>query len=113
MARRSPARWRSASRSASGGQRAANDSWAELATSGQVFVNNDDVAMLVEDLFVSAAEIRVRYRFHKSGRSRRGGACRLLDAGHHRRQLPQVLSVVWTVRPGSRCARPTSPRSAT
>lgn len=41
----------------------ANDSTAELATGGLIFVQNDDVEMRVEDLYVSAAEIRVRYRF--------------------------------------------------
>ncbi|NVO17630.1 MAG: DUF4424 domain-containing protein [Rhodoplanes sp.] len=41
----------------------ANDSSAELATGGLVFVKNDDVEMTSEDLYVSAAEIRVRYRF--------------------------------------------------
>jgi hypothetical protein len=41
----------------------ANDSSAELATGGLAFVRNDDVEMRAEDLYVSAAEIRVRYRF--------------------------------------------------
>jgi hypothetical protein len=41
----------------------ANDSSAELATGGLVFVQNDDIEMRSEDLFISAAEIRVRYRF--------------------------------------------------
>lgn len=41
----------------------ANDSSAELATGGLVFVKNDDVEMTSEDLYLSAAEIRVRYRF--------------------------------------------------
>ncbi|MDC7784858.1 DUF4424 domain-containing protein [Rhodoplanes sp. TEM] len=41
----------------------ANDSTAELATGGLVFVKNDAVEMTSEDLFVSAAEIRVLYRF--------------------------------------------------
>ena len=41
----------------------ANDSSAELATGGLVFVHNPDVEMRAEELFVSAAEIRVRYRF--------------------------------------------------
>jgi hypothetical protein len=41
----------------------ANDSTAELATGGLIFVQNDDVEMRAEDLFISTAEIRVRYRF--------------------------------------------------
>ena len=41
----------------------ANDSTAELSTGGLVFVRNENVEMRAEDLFISAAEIRVRYRF--------------------------------------------------
>jgi len=41
----------------------ANDSTAELATGGLVFVRNNDIEMLSEDLFISLDEIRVRYRF--------------------------------------------------
>ena len=41
----------------------ANDSSAELATGGLVFVKNRDVEMLAEDLFISTKEIRVRYKF--------------------------------------------------
>lgn len=41
----------------------ANDSTAELATGGLVFVRNDAIEMKSEDLFISAAEIRVTYRF--------------------------------------------------
>jgi hypothetical protein len=41
----------------------ANDSSAELATGGLVFVKNDAVEMASEDLFISAAEILVRYVF--------------------------------------------------
>jgi len=41
----------------------ANDSTAELATGGLQFVRNEAVEMRAEDLFISAAEIRVRYRF--------------------------------------------------
>ena len=41
----------------------ANDSRAELATGGLVFVRNPDVEMRAEDLFISADEIRVRYHF--------------------------------------------------
>jgi Domain of unknown function (DUF4424) len=46
-----------------GNEALANDSTAELATGGLIFVQNDDVEMRAEDLFISAAEIRVRYRF--------------------------------------------------
>ena len=41
----------------------ANDSTAELAAGGLVLVKNDNIEMRSEDLFVSAKEIRVRYRF--------------------------------------------------
>lgn len=41
----------------------ANDSTAELRTGGLVLTRSDVVAMDEEDLFVSAREIRVRYRF--------------------------------------------------
>jgi hypothetical protein len=41
----------------------ANDSTAELATGGLVFVHNDNVEMRSEDLMISAKEIQVRYRF--------------------------------------------------
>jgi hypothetical protein len=41
----------------------ANDSSAELATGGLVFVQNDDVEMRAEDLFISTKEVRVTYRF--------------------------------------------------
>jgi hypothetical protein len=41
----------------------ANDSSAELATGGLVFVKNPDIEMLSEDLFVSTKQIRVLYRF--------------------------------------------------
>lgn len=47
----------------------ANDTSAALGAGGLQFVQNDDVDMRSEDLFVSAAEIRVRYVFHnKSAR---------------------------------------------
>jgi hypothetical protein len=47
----------------------ANDSTAELATGGLIFVQNPDVEMRSEDLYVSTTEIRVRYRFfNKSDR---------------------------------------------
>ena len=42
----------------------ANDSSAELATGGLVLTKNADVAMRSEDLFISAKEIRVSYRFY-------------------------------------------------
>ncbi len=41
----------------------ANDFTAELATGGLVFVKNNAIEMRAEDLFISAAEIRVNYRF--------------------------------------------------
>jgi len=44
----------------------ANDTSAALATGGLVFVHNSEVEMRAEDLFISAAEIRVRYRFFNS-----------------------------------------------
>jgi hypothetical protein len=41
----------------------ANDSTAELSTGGLVFVRNENIEMQSEDLFISAKEISVRYRF--------------------------------------------------
>src|SRR6266446_10273557 len=41
----------------------ANDSTAELATGGLIFVHNDNVEMRSEDLAISAKEVNVRYRF--------------------------------------------------
>lgn len=41
----------------------ANDSSAELATGGLVFVRNDAIELRAEDLYISTAEIRVAYRF--------------------------------------------------
>jgi hypothetical protein len=41
----------------------ANDSTAELSSGGLIFVRNPDVEMRSEDLFISADEISVRYRF--------------------------------------------------
>lgn len=41
----------------------ANNSTAELATGGLVFVTNDAVEMRAEDLFISAKQVRVRYTF--------------------------------------------------
>lgn len=49
-----------------GGQAAANDSSAELATGGLVLTKNDAVQMKSEDLFISAREIKVRYRFRNT-----------------------------------------------
>jgi hypothetical protein len=47
----------------------ANDSSAELATGGLVFVHNDDVEMRSEKLFISAQQVRVTYEFfNKSDR---------------------------------------------
>lgn len=40
-----------------------NDSSAELATGGLVMVRNDSIEMRSEDLFISADEVRVSYRF--------------------------------------------------
>jgi hypothetical protein len=44
----------------------ANDSSAELSTGGLIFVRNPDVEMRSEDLFISAREVHVRYRFFNS-----------------------------------------------
>ncbi len=41
----------------------ANDTSAELATGGLIFVQNDNVEMRSEDLAISAKEVAVRYRF--------------------------------------------------
>src|SRR5262245_17901232 len=41
----------------------ANDTSAEMASGGLVFVRNDNVEMRSEDLIISAREIQVRYRF--------------------------------------------------
>jgi Domain of unknown function (DUF4424) len=41
----------------------ANDSTAEMASGGLIFVRNDNVEMRSEDLIISAKEIQVRYRF--------------------------------------------------
>jgi len=41
----------------------ANDTTAELATGGLIFVRNDNVEMRAEDLTISAKEVSVRYRF--------------------------------------------------
>ena len=44
----------------------ANNSTAELSTGGLIFVHNPDVEMRSEDLFISAREVHVRYRFFNS-----------------------------------------------
>jgi len=44
----------------------ANDTAAELATGGLVFVRNDAVEMRSEDLAISAKEVSVRYRFYNT-----------------------------------------------
>jgi hypothetical protein len=41
----------------------ANDSTAELSTGGLLFVRNDNVEMVSEDLAISARQVHVRYRF--------------------------------------------------
>jgi hypothetical protein len=41
----------------------ANDSTAELSIGGLIFVHNDSVEMISEDLSISAKEVIVRYRF--------------------------------------------------
>ena len=47
----------------------ANDTSAELATGGLVFAKNSNIEMVSEDLYISTAEINVRYRFlnHSNG----------------------------------------------
>jgi hypothetical protein len=42
----------------------ANDTSAELATGGLLFVQNDNVEMRSEDLAISARQVDVRYRFY-------------------------------------------------
>ncbi|SFZ82811.1 protein of unknown function [Devosia enhydra] len=44
-----------------------NDTAAELTTGGLVFVVNEDIRMVSEDLFISTEEIRVRYEFLNEG----------------------------------------------
>lgn len=47
----------------------ANDSTAELAAGGLVFVKNENIEMRAEDLFISASQVRVRYKFfNRSGK---------------------------------------------
>lgn len=46
----------------------ANDSTAEMAAGGLVLKQNRDIDMVSEDLYVSAAEIRVRYVFRNRSR---------------------------------------------
>jgi hypothetical protein len=45
------------------GSAAANDSTAQLATGGLIFVHNEQVELRSEDLFISAGEVKVSYRF--------------------------------------------------
>lgn len=45
----------------------ANDTTAELAAGGLVFVSSDHVAMQSEDLFLSASKVKVDYVFHNDG----------------------------------------------
>jgi hypothetical protein len=47
----------------------ANDTSAELATGGLLFVQNDNVAMRSEDLSISAKEVYVCYRFYNKAAS--------------------------------------------
>lgn len=49
------------------GPAAANDTAAELTTGGLVFVVNEDIRMVSEDLFISTEQIRVRYAFRNEG----------------------------------------------
>jgi hypothetical protein len=52
-----------AAAAALGAPAAANDSTAELGAGGLLLVRNDAVEVLAEDLYVSAKEVRVAYRF--------------------------------------------------
>jgi hypothetical protein len=45
----------------------ANDTTAELATGGLIFVRSDQVAMESEDLYISPSEVRVKYQFRNRG----------------------------------------------
>jgi hypothetical protein len=45
----------------------ANDTSAELATGGLIFVQNDNVEMRSEDLAISVKQVDVRYRFFNKG----------------------------------------------
>jgi len=47
----------------------ANDTSAELATGGLIFVHNDNVEMRSEDLSISARQVDVRYRFFNKAAS--------------------------------------------
>jgi Domain of unknown function (DUF4424) len=47
----------------------ANDTSAELATGGLLFVQNDNVQMRSEDLTISVKEVYVRYRFYNKAAS--------------------------------------------
>src|SRR5215467_8442059 len=48
---------------AASGAALANDSSAELAAGGLIFVRNDNIEMRSEDLTISVKEVQVRYRF--------------------------------------------------
>src|ERR1700722_18238777 len=47
----------------------ANDTTAELATGGLLFVQNDDVEMRSEDLAISTKQVDVHYRFFNKAKS--------------------------------------------
>lgn len=49
------------------GAATANDSMATLGAGGLVFLTSEDIEMSSEDLFVSAAEVRVKYEFINNG----------------------------------------------
>ena len=49
-----------------GGPAAANDSTAQLGAGGLELVRNDTIEILSEDLYVSAREVRVTYRFRNA-----------------------------------------------
>ncbi len=61
----------------------ANDSTAELDTGGLDFIQNDNVEMRSEDLFVSTEQIRVTYHFFNKSDQPVTSLRRLPDAGHH------------------------------
>jgi hypothetical protein len=48
------------------GQAGANDSMAQMKTGGLEFVQNDDVVMAEEKLYVSPDKVTVEYRFHNN-----------------------------------------------
>jgi hypothetical protein len=45
----------------------ANDTTAELATGGLIFVRSEQIAMESEDLYISPSEVRVKYQFRNRG----------------------------------------------